>query len=206
MRAGVFSARSVRKFAADKPKSSRLSRRTRFSTLPRSSNEHPQLSPRFAVIIPKPFARPQAREHDPVTYLLTIYLYAPYVEFQQEGALCMDWLRELLSRCTSFLRRRRLDEDLDQELESHIELAVEDNVRRGMTREQARTAALRFFGGVTQIKESYRTQRGLPFVAVSGSRCSLRAAQAALVTRLHSGCHRDAGPRHRREHRHFHAG
>ena len=76
----------------------------------------------------------------------------------------MDWLREMFSRCTSFLGRRRLDAELDQELESHIESAVEDNIRRGMTDDQARIAALRLFGGVTQIKESYRRRRGVPFV------------------------------------------
>ena len=64
----------------------------------------------------------------------------------------MDWLREMFSRCLSFLGRRRADEELDQELESHIEAAVEDNVRRGMTPDQARMDALRVFGGVTQIK------------------------------------------------------
>jgi len=77
----------------------------------------------------------------------------------------MDWLREMLSRCKSFVNRRRLDEELDQELESHIESAVQDNIRHGMTHEQARTAALRVFGGVTQIKESYRSRRGLPFLS-----------------------------------------
>ena len=35
----------------------------------------------------------------------------------------MDWLRELLSRCASLLRRKRLDRDLDDEVEAHLELA-----------------------------------------------------------------------------------
>ena len=80
----------------------------------------------------------------------------------------MDWVREIFSRCTSFLGRRRRDEELDKELESHIELAVEDNIRRGMPRDQARIAALRTFGGLTQVKESYRTRRGLPFLTTLG--------------------------------------
>jgi predicted permease len=80
----------------------------------------------------------------------------------------MDWLREMFSRCTSFLSRGRLDEELDQELQAHIEAATEDNIRRGMTRDQARVAALRLFGGVTQIKESYRTRRGFPFLTTLG--------------------------------------
>jgi predicted permease len=75
----------------------------------------------------------------------------------------MNWLRELFSRCTAFMRGKKLDDDLDHELESHIDLAIEENVRRGMTREQAGSAALRMFGGVTQVKESYRAQRGVPF-------------------------------------------
>jgi macrolide transport system ATP-binding/permease protein len=80
----------------------------------------------------------------------------------------MDWLREMLSRCTSFLDHRRLDKELDQELESHIESAMEDNLRRGVTHEQARMAALRMLGGVTQIRESYRTRRDLPFLTSLG--------------------------------------
>src|ERR1700760_3629458 len=80
----------------------------------------------------------------------------------------MDWLREMFSRCTSFLHRGKLEEELDRELESHIESAVEDNIRRGMTHDQARLAALRVFGGVTQIKESYRTRLGITFFTSLG--------------------------------------
>ncbi len=76
----------------------------------------------------------------------------------------MDWIRILLSRCSAFLHRRRLDEDLDGELRAHIDFAIEENLKSGMPEEQARTAALRAFGGVTQIKETYRLQRGLPFL------------------------------------------
>ena len=78
----------------------------------------------------------------------------------------MDQIRTLLSRCASFFRRQRLDEDLDQELRSHIQLAMEENMQQGMPEQEARTAALRAFGGVTQTKESYRVQRGLPFVEI----------------------------------------
>ena len=73
----------------------------------------------------------------------------------------MDWLREIFSRCTALFHSRRLDEELNEELESHIESAVEENLARGMTPEQARMAALRLFGGVTQVKESYRRRRDL---------------------------------------------
>jgi predicted permease len=76
----------------------------------------------------------------------------------------MDWIRILLSRCAALFRRQRLDADLDAELREHIELATEENRRRGLAEADARTAALREFGGVTQIKEQYRVRRGVPFI------------------------------------------
>ncbi len=76
----------------------------------------------------------------------------------------MELIRILISRCAALFRRRRLDEDLDAELSSHVELAVEENMRRGMSAQEARTTALRSFGGIAQTKEAYRTQQGLPFL------------------------------------------
>jgi predicted permease len=76
----------------------------------------------------------------------------------------MNWIRVLLNRCVALLREQKLDEDLDEELSSHIDFAVEENVKRGMAAEAARTAALKEFGGMTQTKEIYRVQRGLPFL------------------------------------------
>ncbi|HEY1805809.1 MAG TPA: ABC transporter permease [Terracidiphilus sp.] len=80
----------------------------------------------------------------------------------------MDLIRILLSRCTGLFRRQKLDEDLDEELRTHIDLAIEENVKRGLSEQEARTAALRNFGGVAQTKEQYRTQRGLPFLEAAG--------------------------------------
>ena len=76
----------------------------------------------------------------------------------------MNQLRTLLSRIASLFRREHLDAALDEELRSHIALAIEENMRRGMSKKDARTAALRSFGGLTQTREAYRTQRGLPFL------------------------------------------
>jgi predicted permease len=76
----------------------------------------------------------------------------------------MDWVRTLLARCATLLRKQKLDADLDEELRAHIDLAFEENLKRGMSTQDARTAALREFGGVAQTKERYRTQRELPFV------------------------------------------
>ena len=59
---------------------------------------------------------------------------------------------------------KKLDADLDEEMRAHIDLAIEENRARGMNEPQARNAALRAFGGITQIRETYRVQRGLPWL------------------------------------------
>ena len=76
-----------------------------------------------------------------------------------------------LSRCVALFRRHKLDEDLDAELCSHIEFACEENMKRGMSEQEARTRALREFGGLTQTKEAYRVQQGLPFLERFSSMC-----------------------------------
>ena len=75
----------------------------------------------------------------------------------------MDWLRIFLVRSAALFRSKKLDADLDEELRAHIDLAIEENRERGMSESQARAAALLAFGGLTQIRETYRVQRGLPW-------------------------------------------
>ena len=74
----------------------------------------------------------------------------------------MDWIRTLFSRVKALFSRRVRDAELDEELRAHIDLATEENLRKGMNAVEARTAAMRAFGGVTQTREQYRVQRGLP--------------------------------------------
>src|SRR5580700_2430900 len=75
-----------------------------------------------------------------------------------------ELFRTLTHRLAALFRRRRLEDDLDEELRSHLEMAVELNMRKGMTPEDARGEALRGFGGFEQTKEVYRDQRGLPMI------------------------------------------
>ena len=75
-----------------------------------------------------------------------------------------EFSRIFVQRLAAIFRRRRLEDDLDAELRSHLEMAVELNLRKGMTAEDARREALRGFGGVEQTKEVYRDQRGLPMI------------------------------------------
>jgi predicted permease len=78
----------------------------------------------------------------------------------------MVWLRILWHRCVAYVAVKKLDQELDEELLAHIDLATDENLRHGMSPQEARRAALLSFGGVTQIKERYRVQRGLPFLDV----------------------------------------
>src|SRR3989454_836449 len=75
-----------------------------------------------------------------------------------------SWLRVLVLRLMALFRKGRLEQDLDEELSSHLGMLVEENRRKGMSFEEARYAALRSFGGVAQVKETYREQRGLPMI------------------------------------------
>ncbi len=72
--------------------------------------------------------------------------------------------RIFFRRLAALFRSRRLDEDLDAELRSHLEMAIDLNLRKGMTAGDARREAVRGFGGVEQVKESYRDQRGIPMI------------------------------------------
>ena len=76
----------------------------------------------------------------------------------------MGKLREIGSRIRGLFGKELLDKELDEEMTAHLEMLLEENLRRGMTLEEARRAAKRSFGGVEQTKEAYRDQRGLPIV------------------------------------------
>ena len=75
-----------------------------------------------------------------------------------------DFYKTLMGRFAALFRRKQLEQELDAEVRSHLEMAVETNLRRGMSAEEARREALRGFGGVEQTKEIYRDQRGLPMI------------------------------------------
>jgi putative ABC transport system permease protein len=75
-------------------------------------------------------------------------------------------LRVFLKRLSGALRRRNLEHDLDEEFGHHLQMEIAENIRKGMTAEDARSAALRQFGGIAHIKETYREARGLPMLQV----------------------------------------
>jgi putative ABC transport system permease protein len=65
-------------------------------------------------------------------------------------------LHAFLDQITGWFRRKRREQDLQEEFESHLQLHIDDNVRAGMSPEEARRHALIKFGGIEAAKESVR--------------------------------------------------
>src|SRR5262247_451999 len=76
----------------------------------------------------------------------------------------MIWLRLFIHRLCGLFLKRKMERDLDDEIRSHLDMQIDDNLRLGMNPEEARYEALRKFGGVEQVKESYRDRSSLSFV------------------------------------------
>ena len=66
----------------------------------------------------------------------------------------------LMKRLRSLFRHKELDVELDEELRFHVELKMLDLIAAGMDPQEARTAALRSFGGVAKTQEECRDMRG----------------------------------------------
>src|SRR5919112_5404740 len=73
-------------------------------------------------------------------------------------------LNRLWKRLRALLRRGEMDRELEEELSYYLERETEQNVRGGMTQEEARRAALRAFGGVEQARELCREARGVRMI------------------------------------------
>jgi predicted permease len=73
-------------------------------------------------------------------------------------------LRVVASRLRGWFSQRQRDADLRDEIQAHLDLLTDEYVGRGLTRDHARAAARRDFGGVEHMKDRYRDQRGLPAI------------------------------------------
>src|SRR5688572_17449783 len=76
----------------------------------------------------------------------------------------MKRLREMVFRVGGLFNKGRNDRELDAEIESHVQMHIEDNLRLGMTPEEARRQAMIKLGGIESTKEAYRDQRSLPLL------------------------------------------
>ena len=70
-------------------------------------------------------------------------------------------MRRLIQRVKAFFGRRRRDADLEAELAAHLDFAIEENIERGLSPQEARREALAKIGGMQQAREKHRETRGL---------------------------------------------
>jgi predicted permease len=73
-------------------------------------------------------------------------------------------LRAWFVRLVGLFGRDAGDRELAEELESHLQMHIEDNIRAGLSPEEARRQALIKLGGIQQTKEGVRRQRGVPML------------------------------------------
>jgi predicted permease len=78
----------------------------------------------------------------------------------------MGSMREAWNRVRSFFQPAQRDMELEAAVAEHLTFAVDENMRQGMSAEEARRQALIRFGGVAQAKEQQRAARGLPWLDV----------------------------------------
>lgn len=92
-------------------------------------------------------------------------------------------VRGWLIRLAGWLNRDKQDQEFTEELESHLQMHIEDNLRQGLTHEEARRQALVKLGGVTLVQERYREQGGLPMLEIFFQDLRL----GLLMLRKHTG-------------------
>ncbi len=74
-------------------------------------------------------------------------------------------LRSVLARVRGLFLGARPGREFDEELESHLRMHADDNVRAGMTPEEARRQAVLALGSLPGIAEECRDRRGYPALA-----------------------------------------
>ncbi len=70
------------------------------------------------------------------------------------------WLRNILRRIQGLWRSETIHKEIIDELQFHIDMRVEENIRRGMSPDEAQRDAERRFGNMTRIREQGYDVRG----------------------------------------------
>ena len=73
-------------------------------------------------------------------------------------------VRWMIARLLALFRKQALDRELDDEVSAYLELAERDAIAAGLTPQSARRAARLDFGGIEQMKETHRDERGVPWI------------------------------------------
>lgn len=88
----------------------------------------------------------------------------------------MKLLRAWALRLGGLVSKRNREQEFSAELESHLQMQIEDNLRAGMSPDEARRVALVKLGGLEQTRQAYRERATLPLLESVGQdlRYSLR--------------------------------
>ena len=76
----------------------------------------------------------------------------------------MKVLRTWLLRLRGVFAKDALESDLAQEIESHLQMHIDDNLRAGMSPEEAKRVAVMKLGGIDATKEAYRDRSTIPIL------------------------------------------
>ena len=76
----------------------------------------------------------------------------------------MRKLRAWLLRFKGVFLKDARERELADEIESHLQMHIDDNIRAGMSQEEARRVAVMKLGGIDQTKEAYRDRATIPFL------------------------------------------
>ena len=94
----------------------------------------------------------------------------------------MPLFMKIKSLFRNLFRADVLEKDLDEEVLSHLEMLVDENVRKGMSPDEARRAARIELGGIDRVKDQVRDQRigGWVHSIIADSRYGIRQLRKNL--------------------------
>jgi macrolide transport system ATP-binding/permease protein len=75
----------------------------------------------------------------------------------------MKSVRAWLKRFAGMFSTGRREQEFASELEGHLQMQIDDNVRAGMTAEEAHHAAIMTIGGMEKTRQAYRERGTVPF-------------------------------------------
>jgi hypothetical protein len=89
--------------------------------------------------------------------------------------------RSLVAKLGNLLRRGRIEREMAEEMRQHLDELTRANIASGMAPEEARLAARRRFGGLDQLEERCRDERGFVWVGqfLNDARFTLRSLRSS---------------------------
>src|SRR5262245_13530187 len=81
----------------------------------------------------------------------------PYAQLKEQKVM---WVQDFIKKIRSLWRSEAIHREIDDELQFHIDMHVEENIRRGMSPDEASRDAERRFGNRTRINERGYDLRG----------------------------------------------